>query len=125
MDGTVAVALAYGLKSSAGSTGDGTATLSGAEDNDGILFALKPCSSGGNYAPTAPTTPYLNNTTAQSGQATPATGITDPTPAFSAIYSDPDSGDIANKGGSEHPERFWWYNHVGFRIFRNGHAQHH
>jgi hypothetical protein len=97
MDGTVAVALAYGLKSSAGSTGDGTATLSGAEDNDGILFALKPCSSGGNYAPTAPTTPYLNNTTAQSGQATPATGITDPTPAFSAIYSDPDSGDIANK----------------------------
>jgi hypothetical protein len=52
---------------------------------------------GANSAPTAPTTPYLNNTTAQGGQATPATGITDPTPAFSAVYADPDSGDIANK----------------------------
>jgi hypothetical protein len=46
--------------------------------------------------PTAPTTPYSNNTTAQNGATNP-TGITDPTPAFSAIYNDPDSGDIANK----------------------------
>ena len=51
----------------------------------------------GSYAaPTAPTTPYSNDTTAQSGQTNP-TGITDPTPAFSAIYNDPESGDIANK----------------------------
>jgi hypothetical protein len=50
----------------------------------------------GNQAPTAPTTPYSNDTTAQSGQTNPS-GITDPTPAFSAIYNDPDSGDIANK----------------------------
>jgi hypothetical protein len=49
-----------------------------------------------NAAPTAPTVPYSNNTTAQSGQTNPS-GITDPTPAFSAIYNDPDSGDIANK----------------------------
>jgi hypothetical protein len=53
--------------------------------------------SGGNSPPTEPATPHINNTTAQGGQATPATGITDPTPAFSAIYIDPDSGDIANK----------------------------
>ncbi|KPJ58233.1 MAG: hypothetical protein AMJ46_14490, partial [Latescibacteria bacterium DG_63] len=50
-----------------------------------------------NAAPSAPTTPYCDNTTAQSGQPSPATGITDPTPAFSAIYEDPDPGDIANK----------------------------
>ncbi len=49
-----------------------------------------------NSAPTAPTTPYSNDTTAQSGQTNP-TGITDTTPAFSAIYNDPDSGDVANK----------------------------
>ncbi|KPJ58221.1 MAG: hypothetical protein AMJ46_14500, partial [Latescibacteria bacterium DG_63] len=50
-----------------------------------------------NSAPTAPTDPYCNNGTAQSGQPNPATGITDPTPAFSAIYNDPDPGDTANK----------------------------
>jgi hypothetical protein len=49
-----------------------------------------------NSTPSAPTTPYSNNTSAQTGQANPS-GITDPTPAFSAIYNDPDSGDIANK----------------------------
>jgi hypothetical protein len=49
-----------------------------------------------NSAPTAPTTPYCNNTTAQSGQTNP-TDITDTSPAFSAVYNDPDSGDIANK----------------------------
>lgn len=56
--------------------------------------SIKPASA--NQAPTAPTTPYSNDTTAQSGQTNP-TGLTDPTPAFSAIYNDPDSGDIANK----------------------------
>ncbi|MGD8765276.1 MAG: DUF2341 domain-containing protein, partial [Desulfobacteraceae bacterium] len=49
-----------------------------------------------NSAPTAPTTPYCNDSTAQSGLTNPS-GITDPTPAFSAIYNDPNSGDIANK----------------------------
>jgi hypothetical protein len=49
-----------------------------------------------NSAPSAPTTPYCNDTSAQTGQTNPS-GITDPTPAFSAIYNDPDSGDIANK----------------------------
>jgi hypothetical protein len=49
-----------------------------------------------NSVPTAPTTPYSNDTSAQSGQTNPS-GLTDPTPAFSAIYNDPDSGDIANK----------------------------
>jgi hypothetical protein len=49
-----------------------------------------------NQAPTAPTTPYVNNDTAQSGATNPS-GLTDPTPAFSAIYNDPDAGDIANK----------------------------
>jgi hypothetical protein len=50
----------------------------------------------GYFAPTAPTVPYSNDTSAQSGQTDPS-GITDPTPAFSAIYNDPDSGDIANR----------------------------
>ncbi|KPJ58334.1 MAG: hypothetical protein AMJ46_14325, partial [Latescibacteria bacterium DG_63] len=49
-----------------------------------------------NAAPTAPTTPYSNNDTAQSGQTDPI-DITDTSPAFSAIYTDPDPGDIANK----------------------------
>lgn len=51
---------------------------------------------GTNWAPSAPTTPYANDDSAQSGQANP-TGISDSTPAFSAIYNDPNSGDIANK----------------------------
>lgn len=49
-----------------------------------------------NNAPTAPTTLYSNNTSAQAGLANP-TGLTDTTPAFSAICNDPDSGDILNK----------------------------
>ena len=49
-----------------------------------------------NSAPSAPTMPYSNDTSAQVGQTNPG-GITDPTPAFSAIYNDPDGGDIANK----------------------------
>ncbi|MCW8984000.1 MAG: DNRLRE domain-containing protein, partial [Thermoanaerobaculales bacterium] len=49
-----------------------------------------------NQTPGAPTTPYSNDNTAQSGATNPS-GITDPTPAFSAVYNDPDSGDIANK----------------------------
>ena len=60
-----------------------------------VAVSLNPAAT--NSAPAAPTTPYCDNTTAQSAQASPATGITDPTPAFSAIYNDPDSGDIANK----------------------------
>jgi hypothetical protein len=51
---------------------------------------------GGYFAPTGPTAPYSNNTSAQSGQNNPG-NIIDPTPAFSAIYNDPDSGDFANK----------------------------
>ena len=49
-----------------------------------------------NTAPTEPTAPYSNDTTAQNGQTNPV-GITDPTPAFSAVFVDPDVGDIANK----------------------------
>lgn len=49
-----------------------------------------------NSAPTSPSDLYCNDDTAQSGQTNP-TGITDLTPAFSAVYNDPDSGDVANK----------------------------
>ncbi len=66
-------------------TGVGTWDI-GADENLGA----------GNSAPTAPTTPYANDDSAQSGQTNPS-GIIDATPAFSAIYNDPDSGDIANK----------------------------
>jgi hypothetical protein len=49
-----------------------------------------------NSLPSAPTELYSNNNTAQSGQTNPI-DITDTSPAFSAIYNDPDPGDIANK----------------------------
>jgi hypothetical protein len=49
-----------------------------------------------NYTPTAPTTLYASDDTAQSGSSNP-TDLTDTTPAFSAICNDPDSGDILNK----------------------------
>jgi len=49
-----------------------------------------------NTAPTAPNTLYSNNANAQAGKENP-TGITDTTPVFSAVYNDPDAGDIANK----------------------------
>ncbi len=48
-----------------------------------------------NTDPNSPQTPYCNNTTAQSGQATPVTGLTDHTPAFSAIFDDTDTSDTA------------------------------
>jgi len=68
--------------------------LAAAGDWAMIVVSVKPAAT--NSAPTAPTTPYANDDTAQSGQTNP-TGLTDPTPAFSAIYNDSDGGDIANK----------------------------
>ncbi|MBI4407912.1 MAG: cadherin-like domain-containing protein [Candidatus Kerfeldbacteria bacterium] len=51
-----------------------------------------------NFAPSASTTLYTNNTTttAQSGDSNPG-NLTDGTPVFSALYIDTDTGDIANK----------------------------
>jgi hypothetical protein len=49
-----------------------------------------------NLAPTQPTTPYSNNNNAQSGQTNP-NNITDPSPAFSAVYADPNTSDVADK----------------------------
>lgn len=43
--------------------------------------------------PNAPQTPFVNNTTAQSGETSPVTLLTDTTPAFSAIFDDPDTSD--------------------------------
>src|SRR5690606_31765151 len=48
-----------------------------------------------NVAPSAPTNLYSNNTTAQAGTTNPV-GITDTTPAFSAICNDANPGDILN-----------------------------
>ncbi len=48
-----------------------------------------------NDSPNAPQTPYVNNDTAQSGQASPVSNLTDITPAFSAIYDDNDASDTA------------------------------
>ncbi|MHC4230025.1 MAG: LamG domain-containing protein, partial [Planctomycetota bacterium] len=78
-------------------TGTTGITLTGGTATGSATGATHTADAGGNSAPNEPTTPHINSTTAQGGQATPATGITDPTPAFSAIYIDPDSGDIANK----------------------------
>ncbi|MBI4121998.1 MAG: hypothetical protein HY461_01565 [Parcubacteria group bacterium] len=49
-----------------------------------------------NQAPSAPTTLFVNDQSAQSGASNP-TSIGDTTPAFSAIYNDPDTTDIATK----------------------------
>jgi len=50
-----------------------------------------------NTAPSAPTTPYVNESaaTAQSGESNP-TAVGDATPVFSAVYVDTDDGDIAD-----------------------------
>jgi hypothetical protein len=48
-----------------------------------------------NQSPSAPQTLYANNSTAQSGQPSPVYGLTDLTPAFSAIFDDPDTSDTA------------------------------
>ncbi len=48
-----------------------------------------------NSAPSAPQTPYVNNNSAQTGQASPVVGLTDTTPAFSAIFDDVDTADTA------------------------------
>ena len=48
-----------------------------------------------NNNPNAPQTPYVNNNTAQSGQPSPVSNLTDTTPAFSAIYDDDDTSDKA------------------------------
>lgn len=53
-----------------------------------------------NFAPTSPTTLYFNHTNAQSGLSNPIDvtvyGTSSRTPYFSALYNDPDAGDIAN-----------------------------
>ena len=48
-----------------------------------------------NSSPAAPQNPFVNDNSAQSGQASPVSGISDETPAFSAIYDDPDTSDTA------------------------------
>ncbi len=49
-----------------------------------------------NTAPTAPTVPYSNSTTAQSGLANP-TNLATSTPAFSALFNDADGSDTGQK----------------------------
>ncbi len=49
-----------------------------------------------NVAPNAPYLPYVNNTTAQSGQQTPVYGLIDHTPAFSAVFDDPNTANTAS-----------------------------
>ncbi|MBI2990002.1 MAG: fibronectin type III domain-containing protein [Candidatus Magasanikbacteria bacterium] len=71
----------------------GTVTTTAGQEqqfgNDGIIGTAV-------VSPSAAGTLYSNNTSAASGQTNP-TKLTDITPAFSAVYNDPDSGDIANK----------------------------
>jgi hypothetical protein len=57
--------------------------------------AITPTSCAANKAPLAPQTPYANNESAQSGQGSPVSGLTDHTPAFSAIFDDEDTSDTA------------------------------
>lgn len=52
------------------------------------------CSS--NTPPSAPQTSYVNNNNAQSGQSTPVAGLTDHSPAFSAIFDDPNTSNTSS-----------------------------
>jgi hypothetical protein len=49
-----------------------------------------------NQPPSKPSLPYVNNDTAQVGQTTPVYGLVDHTPAFSAIFIDPDTSDTGS-----------------------------
>ncbi len=60
-----------------------------------LLLALFPFLSWG-QAPTAPTSLYISSTDAQSGDASPASGI-DLTPVFSATFNDADAGALGKK----------------------------
>lgn len=57
-----------------------------------FLLAFLPFLSWG-QAPAAPTSLFIHSTDAQTGNASPATGI-DLTPVFSATFSDADAGAI-------------------------------
>lgn len=49
-----------------------------------------------NVTPSTPYLPYVNNTTASSGQPTPVYGLIDHTPAFSAVFDDPNTSDTSS-----------------------------
>jgi hypothetical protein len=49
-----------------------------------------------NQSPDIPYLPFVNNITAQTGQQTPVSGLIDHTPAFSAIFDDPDTSDTSS-----------------------------
>ena len=49
-----------------------------------------------NQAPSAPFLPYVNNTSASSGQQTPVYGLIDHTPAFSAVFDDPNTSNTSS-----------------------------
>ncbi len=46
--------------------------------------------------PNPPFLPYVNDITAQAGQQTPVSGLIDHTPAFSAVFDDPDTSDTSS-----------------------------
>ena len=49
-----------------------------------------------NDPPNAPQIPYVNNNSAQIGQTSPVYGLNDHTPAFSAIFDDPNASNTAS-----------------------------
>jgi glycine rich protein/VCBS repeat protein len=49
-----------------------------------------------NQAPSAPYLPYVDNTDTTSGQQTPVYGLIDHTPAFSAVFDDPNTSDTTS-----------------------------
>ncbi len=59
------------------------------------VAALTTVASVSNEAPSAPQTPHANNDNAQTGQTSPVYGLIDHTPAFSAVFDDPDTSDTA------------------------------
>ncbi len=65
------------------------------QGGEGTWSANQQFSTASNDNPNAPQTPYCNNNTAQSGQASPVTNLTDSTPAFSAIFDDTNTSDTA------------------------------
>jgi hypothetical protein len=49
-----------------------------------------------NQPPNTPESPFVNNNSALTGQSSPVLGLTDHTPAFSAIFDDPNTSDTAS-----------------------------
>ncbi len=86
----------YILTTTSNSIASGNVSVAGGTSVSGGAYNGSAGTFTASSTPTAPYTLYSNNSTAQSGSTNP-TLLNDTTPAFSSLYNDADSGDIATK----------------------------